>query len=194
MHGCARAPQLSRSVSWTTFMAKVGLSKRELRERSSQLNELLCEWDPIGVMTVGAPRDEYDCLIGPLLTLLQSGGTVTDIERNLRTEIVNHFGLSSEHYDFLVVAKRLRAWFDRGWRDIVEPVTIFVALLGEGVDVWRPVQARPLGGDEFRIVGVDADVSDETWQFPPGAIVRCKPKEFDGKPELTAVERVSAAS
>ena len=96
-------------------MVEVGLSKREIRERSSQLNDLLCEWDPIGVMSVGAPRDEYGCLIGPLLTLLQSGGTATDIQSYLRKEIVDHFGLSPEHYDFLAVAKRLRAWFDRGW-------------------------------------------------------------------------------
>src|SRR5213593_1162887 len=175
-------------------MVEVGLSKREIRERSSQLNDLLCEWDPIGVMSVGAPRDEYGCLIGPLLTLLQSGGTATDIQSYLRKEIVDHFGLSPEHYDFLAVAKRLRAWFDRGWRDVVQPVTIHVALLGEGVDVWRPVQARPLGGNQFRIVGVDADVSDETWQFPAGAIVRCESKELSGKLELTAVDRVSAAS
>src|SRR6266705_4959133 len=98
-----RPPRLNRGVSWTTFMVDVGLSKREIRERSSQLNDLLCEWDPIGVMSVGAPRDEYDCLIGPLLTLLQSGGTATDIQSYLRKEIVEHFGVSSEPYDFLAV-------------------------------------------------------------------------------------------
>src|SRR3989441_8917253 len=162
-------------------MVEVGLSKREIRERCSQLNDLLCEWDPIGVMSAGAPRDEYYCLIGPLLTLLQSGGTATDIQSCLRKEMVGHFGLSPEYYDFLAVAKRLRAWFDRGWRDVVQPVTIYVALLGEGVDVWRPVQARPLGGGQFRIVGVDSDVSDETWQFPSGAIVRRSEERRVGK-------------
>jgi hypothetical protein len=36
----------------------------------------------------------------------------------------------------------------------------------------------------------EADVSDETWQFPPGAIVRCERKRFsDGQVGMTAVER-----
>jgi hypothetical protein len=54
----------------------VPLSKRELRQRFSQLNALMCDWDPIGVMDdPNWPRDEYDCLVGPLLTLLQSGAS-----------------------------------------------------------------------------------------------------------------------
>ena len=176
-------------------MSTMALSKRELRQRSSQLNRLLCEWDPIGVITVGAPRDEYDCLIGPLLTLLQSGAGSADIEGYLRKELVDHFGLSGNHDDLPSVASRMRTWFDRSWRDLAAPVTIFVAMLGESIDVWRPVQARPLDGDQFRIVGVEADVSDETWQFPPGALVRCEQRQLsDGKTEWTAVARVDDAS
>jgi hypothetical protein len=171
-------------------VSKVRLTKQESRQRSSQLNDLLCEWDPIGVMSLGAPRDEYDCLIGPLTTLLESGATTADIGRFLRKELVDHFGLSPDHYDFVATANRFRTWFDRSWRDLEDLLTIFVALLDEGVDVWRPVQARPLGDDLFRIVGVDADVSDESWQFPAGAIVRCERRQFsDGTTGLTAVER-----
>jgi hypothetical protein len=44
---------------------------------------------------------------------------------------------------------------------------IYVYLLEEGVDVWRPVQARALGGDEFEILGPVPE--DEVWEFPPGA-------------------------
>lgn len=173
-------------------MAPMHLTKHELRQRSRELNALMCEWDPIGVMdNPDWPRDEYGCLVGPLLTLLQSGATDDEIGSYLRKEIVEHFGLSPEHYDFLAVAKRLRTWFDRGWRDLAEPVPIFVALVDEGVDVWRPVQARPLSRGLFRIVGVEADVSDERWQFPTGAIVRCVQKRFgDGTIGMTAAEQV----
>jgi hypothetical protein len=130
----------------------------------------MCKWDPIGVMDQPDwSRDEYDCLVGQLLTMLQSGATNDAIAAYLRKEIVEHFGLSPDPYDFLAVARGARNWFDLGWRDVAEPTTIFVALLDEGVDVWRPVQARPLGGGLFRIVGVEADVSDERWQFPAGA-------------------------
>jgi hypothetical protein len=73
-------------------------------------------------------------------------------------------------------------------------VTVFVALLDEGVDIWRPVQARPLAGGLFRIVGVEADVSDERWEFPAGAIVRSEKKRFaDGTTGLVAVEQVKEA-
>jgi hypothetical protein len=137
------------------------------------------------------PRDEYDCLVGPLLTLLQSGAADEAIGTYLHKEIVEHFGLSPEPYDFRAIARRLRTWFDLAWRDLAEPTTIFVALLDEGVDVWRPVVARPLGRGLFRIVGVEADVSDERWQFPAGAIVRCEGKRFgDGTAGMTAVEQV----
>ena len=176
-------------------MPAIGLSKRELRQRSAELRALICEWDPIGVMDDPEwPREEYDCLVGPLLTLLQSSATEPEIGGYLREEIVEHFGLSPDNYDFLAVAGRVRRWFDRSWRHLADPVTIFVALLNEGVDVWRPVQARPLGRDLYRIVGVEADVSEETWQFPAGAIVRCEPKRFsDGQTEMTAAERVEGA-
>jgi len=106
------------------------------------------------------PRDDYDYLDGPLLTLLQSGATDEAIGSYLRKEIVEHFGLSPDLYDFSALASQLRTWFDLGWRDLAEPVSVFVALLDQGVDVWRPVQARPLAAGLFRIVGVEADVSD----------------------------------
>ena len=176
-------------------MPTTALTKRESRERSAQLRALICEWDPIGVMNdPDWPRDEYDCLVGPLLTLLQSGTSDDAIGEYLRNELVDHFGLSPAPYDFAVVIQRVRAWFNRGWRDLAEPVIIFVALLDEGTDVWRPVQARPLDGGLYRIVGVEADVSDERWQFPPGAIVRAEERQFDGGTTgLAAVEQVTEA-
>lgn len=140
------------------------------------------------------PRDEYDCLVGPLLTLLASEASKEEIARYLRKEIDEHFGLSPDNYDFTAVAERVGKWFDRGWRNLAEPVRIFVGLLDEGVDVWRPVQARPLDRGLFRIIGVEADTSDETWQFPAGAIVKCEYKQFaDGGSGMIAVEQVEEA-
>lgn len=48
--------------------------------------------------------------------------------------------------------------------------TIFVRLLGEGVEVWRPVRATSLGGSVFRI-DETAVPADEDWEFQPGALV-----------------------
>ena len=77
------------------------LSRRELKQRSSELNALMHDWDPIGVMRdPNWPRDEYEWLVGPLLTLLESGATEAEIGSRLRKEIVEYLGLSPEHYDF----------------------------------------------------------------------------------------------
>jgi hypothetical protein len=140
-----------------------------------------------------APRDEYDCLLGPLLTRLAASASRADIAGYLRHELVEHFGLSSQHYDFDAVAMQVQGWYDHGWREVRDPETVYVALLNEDVDVWRPVQARPLGHNLYRLIGVDADVSNESWQFPAGAIVRCESKVFiEGQVGLTAVERREA--
>ena len=90
----------------------VPLGKEESRRRYSQLNALLFEWDPIGVGPDG-PHDEYDCLVGPLMRMLESGATQPEIVSYLTTELVDHFGLDASSYDIEAVAARVRTWFDR---------------------------------------------------------------------------------
>jgi hypothetical protein len=52
------------------------------------------------------------------------------------------------------------------------------------------VQARPLDRGLFRIIGVEAETTDEIWQFPAGAIVKCGQKQFaDGTTGMIAVEQ-----
>lgn len=68
-------------------------------------------------------------------------------------------------------------------------ITIYVALLGEGTDVWRPVQAISVGDDKFVLVRpYDHDVEDETWEFLPGAIVRAETRFREGESLVYAVE------
>jgi hypothetical protein len=45
--------------------------------------------------------------------------------------------------------------------------TIYVALLDEGVDVWRPVEAKRLSADRYLIVDQDYDPAIERWEFEP---------------------------
>lgn len=68
--------------------------------------------------------------------------------------------------------------------------TIYMPLLNEGVDVWRPVEATPISQDTYR---VDGEVPDgEEWAFASGQIVRCELKTFgSGEARLTAVEPAS---
>jgi hypothetical protein len=54
--------------------------------------------------------------------------------------------------------------------------TIYVYLLEEGTDVWRPCRAEHLGGDRYRIL--DEAPDDEIWEFVTGDVVRCRLKKI----------------
>jgi hypothetical protein len=72
--------------------------------------------------------------------------------------------------------------------------TIYVALLDEGVDVWRPVQASRRAGDVFEIVSKNDDPETESWEFPSGSLVRCIERSLSGGSHLVAVELVPPPS
>jgi hypothetical protein len=69
---------------------------------------------------------------------------------------------------------------------------IYVYLLEEGTDVWRPVQAAHVRDDVYRIISSNLDPEDEKWQFASGELVRCEKRMSpeDGV-HLVACERVS---
>lgn len=54
--------------------------------------------------------------------------------------------------------------------------TIYVYLLDEGTDVWRPVEAEELGNNRYRIISKNNKPEDEKWEFMTGDIVRCESK------------------
>jgi len=66
---------------------------------------------------------------------------------------------------------------------------VYVALLDEGVEVWRPVDATYLEDDQHMLSGLVPD--DELWEFQPGEVVRCRERTFsDGATALVAFARV----
>ena len=69
---------------------------------------------------------------------------------------------------------------------------VYVAILNEGIDVWRPVQAEHVADDLYRLIGEQPD--DEAWPFAIGDVVRCKSRTLSGergrsKSLLVAYER-----
>jgi hypothetical protein len=66
---------------------------------------------------------------------------------------------------------------------------IFVSLLDEAVDVWRPVEAERLDDNVYRIVDQPYNHEVETWQFEPGDEVVCEPTESGGGQILAAMRR-----
>jgi len=69
-----------------------------------------------------------------------------------------------------------------------EQDTIYVALLDEGIDVWRPVAARRLSPDRYLILDQDYDQAIERWEFEPGTVVRCRREDRDERQILMATE------
>ena len=67
---------------------------------------------------------------------------------------------------------------------------VYVRLLDEGVDVRRPVEARKLGVDVYRILEQAYDRDDETWEFEPGSTVRCEFSTLNGREVLIAMRQV----
>jgi hypothetical protein len=65
---------------------------------------------------------------------------------------------------------------------------IYVKLLGENVEVWRPVQAEHLRDDIYLVLDQPYDRDSETWQFGPGSEVICKPVESSEGPILGATK------
>jgi hypothetical protein len=66
--------------------------------------------------------------------------------------------------------------------------TIYVALLDEGIDVWRPVEAQEVSPDTYLIVDRDYDPPTERWEVQPGTVVRCRRENRDGGQILVATE------
>jgi hypothetical protein len=65
---------------------------------------------------------------------------------------------------------------------------IYMRLLDEGVDVWRPVPAWKVNEGTYIVLRPEwYDPDDEHWEFPPGSTVICEPKTITDGDLLAAV-------
>jgi hypothetical protein len=78
-----------------------------------------------------------------------------------------------------------------GQQETDTEVVVYVRLLDEGTDVWRPVRAAALPDGTFRLLEPDRyDPDTERWEFPPSTKVRCVARKFtDGGEGFVAVAR-----
>jgi len=74
---------------------------------------------------------------------------------------------------------------------MTDTAQIYIALLDEGVDVWRPVQAEWLSGNTYRILSQPYDRDIESWQFEPGDLVLCEMIESSDGRILAATKKVN---
>jgi hypothetical protein len=71
---------------------------------------------------------------------------------------------------------------------------IYVYLLNEGTDCWRPVSAEYLGEDLYRISSANENPDDESWEFAEGEVVRCRLRKLSGGECLVAYASASTSS
>lgn len=59
----------------------------------------------------------------------------------------------------------------------IQKQEIYIYLLNEGVDSWRPAWALQVGPSTFVVLLMqDYDPETEDWEFPPGSVVVCREK------------------
>lgn len=71
--------------------------------------------------------------------------------------------------------------------------TIFVKLLDEGVDAWRPILAERVAGDVYRIVDQELPAGEKL-EFQPGTEVVCKPTMLSEGVEIVAMSRADTST
>ena len=68
-------------------------------------------------------------------------------------------------------------------------IRIFVRLLEEGTEVFRPTNATNLGNGLFKILPTpNYDAKDELWEFPPGSVVRGENRLDDSGEYFVAIK------
>ena len=75
---------------------------------------------------------------------------------------------------------------------MAEEIEVYIKIVGEQGEAWKPVRAVHRGDDIYEIKGSDLSLAPEGWRYSPGDLVRCKPHDLtDSDVVLVAVERFS---
>lgn len=68
---------------------------------------------------------------------------------------------------------------------------IYIKLLDENINVWRPTEGVLIGDSIFEILPTENyNPEDEHWEFLPGNTVRCVKEFHNGRKILVAIEKV----
>jgi hypothetical protein len=70
-------------------------------------------WDPIGLIEMGAPVDEYDCVVGDVMRALERRDSPEQLATFLAAHIADHFGLPPA--DTRPFAEQAVAWYASRW-------------------------------------------------------------------------------
>ena len=90
-------------------------SKEEWRQAREELHEQLVDWDPFALGASGAPRDEYDVLVFPLMRRLDEGADAEETAHWLAAELPRRFGSTPSAAEIANFSRRLTKWFHARW-------------------------------------------------------------------------------
>ncbi len=86
-----------------------------LRAMLQELNALLNEWDPIGVVEDlrerGLPLDEYESYAPGILRMLEQGARDDEIAAHMQFLVSEWMGLSTTAESQLPMARAITAWY-----------------------------------------------------------------------------------
>jgi hypothetical protein len=68
------------------------MQSTDLTDYSDGLRDLVLNWDPMEFVSMGCPRDEYDCMVSPLVGLLCRGASTAQIAAFIRAHLTEHMG------------------------------------------------------------------------------------------------------
>ena len=69
---------------------------------------------------------------------------------------------------------------------------IYVRLLREKLEIWRPVEAMKLGKNTYKIISPNPEPKLEKWEYKKGDVVQCEKKIFsDGNIGEIATKKLS---
>lgn len=73
--------------------------------------------------------------------------------------------------------------------------TIYIRLLDEGTEVFRPTTAEEAEGSLFRVLPIpNYDPEDEKWEFVPGSLVGVEQRKLEGKEVFVAVKATAGSA
>ena len=93
------------------------LTKDQSRQRWRELRDIVNASDPIGLLALGAPQDEYECLVGPMMRLLEQRVPREAIVAFLSGEFREHFGVEVPGSVTVQLAAAAVTWHRTQWSE-----------------------------------------------------------------------------
>ncbi|NJC87409.1 MAG: hypothetical protein FIB02_02585 [Desulfuromonas sp.] len=95
------------------------LAEVEAREQWCHLLDLINQWDPIGLIALGCPDDEYECLAVEIMQMLDAGATAQHLAAEMAIHLPEHFGATVKR-DGHGFFPAMIAWYHGRWRNLTE--------------------------------------------------------------------------